>query len=58
MILLKYGLHPNICRLFEVYHTPDTVAMVMELIDGGDLFDGWSSFHLPPPLSSGWAFHV
>jgi serine/threonine protein kinase len=39
-ILLKYGIHPNICRLYEVYHTPKTVAMVMELVDGGDLFDG------------------
>ena len=39
-LLLQYGQHPNIARLYEVYITPDALAMVMELVDGGDLFDG------------------
>ena len=39
-ILLRYGIHPNICRLYEVYNSGTTIAMVMELVDGGDLFDG------------------
>ena len=39
-LLLQYGQHPNIARLYEVYVTPDALAMVMELVDGGDLFDG------------------
>ena len=39
-LLLKYGVHPNIAQLYEVYNSPDAVSMVMELVDGGDLFDG------------------
>jgi serine/threonine protein kinase len=39
-ILLKFGVHENICRLYEVYSTSTEIAMVMELVKGGDLFDG------------------
>jgi calcium/calmodulin-dependent protein kinase I len=39
-LLLKYGVHPNIAQLYEVYISPSAVSMVMELVDGGDLFDG------------------
>lgn len=39
-LLLKYGQHPNIARLYEVYISPHALSMVMELVDGGDLFDG------------------
>jgi calcium/calmodulin-dependent protein kinase I len=39
-LLLEHGQHPNIARLYEVYISADAVSMVMELVDGGDLFDG------------------
>ncbi|CAE7883768.1 CPK2 [Symbiodinium microadriaticum] len=34
--------HPNICRLLEVYEEPDRLLMVMEKLDGPDLFDSLS----------------
>ena len=39
-ILLKYGVHENICRLYNVYNTGQEIAMCLELVQGGDLFDG------------------
>ena len=39
-VLSKCQAHENICQLFKVYQTSSELAMVMELIPGGDLFDG------------------
>jgi calcium-dependent protein kinase len=30
--------HPNIAKLYEVYEYKNTLALVMELCEGGDLF--------------------
>lgn len=38
-ILLRYGHHPNIIKLFDVYEDETTVYMIMELCRGGELFD-------------------
>jgi serine/threonine protein kinase len=38
-LLLKYGLHRNITILYEVYWSETSIALVMELLEGGDLFD-------------------
>eukprot|EP00916_Digyalum_oweni_P020024 GHVL01033491.1.p1 GENE.GHVL01033491.1~~GHVL01033491.1.p1 ORF type:complete len:582 (-),score=72.40 GHVL01033491.1:1975-3720(-) len=37
--LLKMLDHPNILRLFEVYHDGTQIYLVMELLEGGSLFD-------------------
>ncbi|KAK2163447.1 hypothetical protein LSH36_79g05005 [Paralvinella palmiformis] len=37
-ILLKIS-HPNIIRLKEVYETPTSMQLVLELVTGGELFD-------------------
>jgi len=37
--LLKTLIHPNITRLFDVIETPEDYYLVMELAQGGDLFD-------------------
>lgn len=31
--------HPNIIKLADVFETPDRIFIVMELMDGGELFD-------------------
>lgn len=31
--------HPNCVNLYDVYDTPDELFLVMELVEGGDLFD-------------------
>jgi calcium/calmodulin-dependent protein kinase I len=31
--------HPNIIRLYDVYITQDKIFIVMELMEGGELFD-------------------
>lgn len=37
--LLKKLNHPNILKLYEVFDTPATLFMVLELVNGGDLYD-------------------
>eukprot|EP01048_Picozoa_sp_COSAG05_P022003 COSAG05_NODE_4238_length_1609_cov_7.744731_2_plen_391_part_01 len=39
-LLLKCGSHVNVCQLFAVYLSGGELAMEMELVGGGDLFDG------------------
>ena len=36
---LKQLQHPNIIRLYDVYLTEDKIYIVMELMEGGELFD-------------------
>eukprot|EP00747_Dinoflagellata_sp_TGD_P146976 gnl/TRDRNA2_/TRDRNA2_176747_c0_seq27.p1 gnl/TRDRNA2_/TRDRNA2_176747_c0~~gnl/TRDRNA2_/TRDRNA2_176747_c0_seq27.p1 ORF type:complete len:521 (+),score=112.15 gnl/TRDRNA2_/TRDRNA2_176747_c0_seq27:42-1565(+) len=31
--------HPHICRLFDVYESDDQLSLVMECMEGGELFD-------------------
>lgn len=31
--------HPNVCRLYDVYESSDYLHLVMEQLDGGELFD-------------------
>jgi len=36
--IMKKLSHPNVLKLEEVYETEDVIALVMELVDGGELF--------------------
>jgi len=36
--IMKKVNHPNVLKLQEVYETDETIALVMELVDGGELF--------------------
>lgn len=36
---LRQLQHPNIIRLYDVYLTEDKIYIVMELMEGGELFD-------------------
>ncbi|OQR66961.1 ribosomal protein S6 kinase 2 alpha-like [Tropilaelaps mercedesae] len=38
-ILLRYGQHPNILTVYDVYHDAGSVFIVMELLRGGELLD-------------------
>ena len=52
---MKIMDHPHICELKEVFYTRSKLALVMELCDGGELYDvsGLLSFaHLPHLLVS------
>eukprot|EP00408_Alexandrium_pacificum_P037023 CAMPEP_0171271502 /NCGR_PEP_ID=MMETSP0790-20130122/61264_1 /TAXON_ID=2925 /ORGANISM="Alexandrium catenella, Strain OF101" /LENGTH=55 /DNA_ID=CAMNT_0011740385 /DNA_START=75 /DNA_END=239 /DNA_ORIENTATION=+ len=31
--------HPHITRLYDVYESKDSLALVMECMEGGELFD-------------------
>jgi len=31
--------HPNIIKLYEIYESGDYIYLVMELLEGGELFD-------------------
>jgi len=39
--LLKKLDHPHIVRLYETYESEMTIDLVMELLEGGDLYDGF-----------------
>ena len=41
MAMLK---HPHVCRLYEVIETPTEIFLIMEYVDGGELFE-WISAH-------------
>ncbi|KAF8773950.1 Ribosomal protein S6 kinase 2 alpha like protein [Argiope bruennichi] len=38
-ILLRYGQHPNIVTLYDVYEDSNSVYLIMELLHGGELLD-------------------
>lgn len=38
-ILLRYGQHPNILTVYDVYQDPTSVYIIMELLKGGELLD-------------------
>ncbi|XP_054717098.1 ribosomal protein S6 kinase 2 beta-like [Uloborus diversus] len=38
-ILLRYGQHPNIVTLYDVYEDSSSVYLIMELLHGGELLD-------------------
>ncbi|KAG5473856.1 hypothetical protein LSCM1_04490 [Leishmania martiniquensis] len=37
--ILQLFSHPNICRLYEVISTPTDMYLIMEYIEGGELYD-------------------
>lgn len=37
--VLQCGSHPHVIQLFDVFQTPDSVFIALELAEGGDLFD-------------------
>ncbi|THD27692.1 SNF serine/threonine-protein kinase [Fasciola hepatica] len=39
VVCMKLVQHPNVVRLYEVIDTPNTLYLILELGDGGDLYD-------------------
>lgn len=37
--MLRSMVHPNVVRVLDAFEAPDMVALVMEYVQGGDLFD-------------------
>lgn len=37
--ILKLFRHPNVCRLYEVIQTSTDIFLIMEFVDGGELYD-------------------
>ena len=37
--ILKMVRHPHIIQLYEIIETPDFIYLIMELQEGGELFD-------------------
>jgi serine/threonine protein kinase len=37
--IMKFLDHPNVLRLFDVYDTPNYLFLVLEHVEGGELFD-------------------
>lgn len=37
--ILKLFRHPNVCRLYEVLPTASDIFLIMEYVDGGELYD-------------------
>uniref|UniRef100_A0A6B2LP10 Protein kinase domain-containing protein n=1 Tax=Arcella intermedia TaxID=1963864 RepID=A0A6B2LP10_9EUKA len=37
--IIKKIEHPNIIKLFDIFESENTLYFVMEVVDGGDLFD-------------------
>jgi serine/threonine protein kinase len=42
---MKLARHPYIVRLFEVLKTNKKILLLMEYMDGGDLFDAISNIN-------------
>jgi len=52
--LLETISHPNIVQLYETIEAPDTVHLVMELVEGSDLFDALQTLgNIRPTVSGG-----
>ena len=37
--IMKFLDHPNVLRLYDVYDTPNYLFLVLEHVEGGELFD-------------------
>lgn len=37
--VLKMCQHPNIVKMIDVFENPDYIFIVLELLEGGDLYD-------------------
>jgi serine/threonine protein kinase len=49
--LLQFIHHPNIVRLLDVVYSPETIALVMEFCENGDLFEYlWHHGPIPPTV--------
>jgi len=50
--ILKTIMHPNIAQIYETYSTSHNIYLMMEYIDGGDLFDYiTSNIYLSEPIA-------
>ncbi|KNC70476.1 hypothetical protein SARC_16995, partial [Sphaeroforma arctica JP610] len=37
--IARRAKHPNIVQMYDMYDTPDKLYLVMEMVEGGELFD-------------------
>ena len=50
--ILKNISHPNIAQMYETYSTSNNIYLMMEYIEGGDLFDYiTSNSYLSEPIA-------
>jgi serine/threonine protein kinase len=57
--LLQFINHPNIVHLHDVVYQPDTIALVMEFCENGDLFDHlWHHGPIPGSTVRNYIFQI
>jgi serine/threonine protein kinase len=57
--LLQFIQHPNIVRLLDVVYGTDTIALVMEYCENGDLFEYlWHHGPIAPPLCRSYIVQI